>query len=65
MDWHTICERVSRLRLEVARIRKENQEYLARTYHNHTDQILHGNREVRLLQIIEELKAVTKKTFQS
>jgi hypothetical protein len=61
MDWHTIHERVSALQQEVAQIREKNREYDARRRHSHMDVAQHNSREARLVQILEELTALTKK----
>jgi hypothetical protein len=61
MDQRTIRERVSSLQQEVARIREENQHYLTKRHHHRAEEVLHADREARLLQILEELNALTKK----
>jgi hypothetical protein len=61
VDQHNIRERVSSLQQEVARIQEENRQYLAKRRHNHAASALHRDREGRLVQILEELAALTTK----
>ena len=61
MDPTTTDDRVSRLLQEVARIREDNRQYFARGRHHRAEEILHVNREARLVQILEELNTLAKK----
>jgi hypothetical protein len=64
MDQRTISERVSSLQQEVARIKEQVRLYLVKRHHNRQEEVLHRDRESRLLQILEELDALTKKTLR-
>jgi len=61
MDGAAIRERVQILRLEVAKIRAENTRYLQQPHHSYWDELLYKDREARLVQILKELTALTKK----
>jgi hypothetical protein len=61
MDQHTIRERVTSLQQEVARIQEQNRQYLAKKHHNRHEEVLSGDREARLVQILEELAALANK----
>jgi len=61
MDGVAIRERVQALRLEVAKIHAENRSYLQQPHHRSVDELLHKDREARLVQILKELTALTKK----
>ena len=61
MDLLTTHARVSQLLQEVARIREDNRQYFARRRHHRAEEILHANREARLVQIREELGALEAK----
>jgi hypothetical protein len=61
MDSSTTHDRVSRLLKEVARIRADNRRYFARGRHHRIEEVLHSDREARLVQILEELNALAKK----
>jgi hypothetical protein len=61
MDQRTIRDRVVSLQQEVARIQEQNRQYLAVKRHSHAAAALHRDREGRLVQILEELSALTKR----
>ena len=61
MDGAAIRKRVQILRLEIAKIRAENRRYLQQPRHTYVDEQFHKDREARLVRILEELAALTKK----
>ena len=61
MDQASTHDRVIRLVQEIARIREDNRQYFARGRHHRAEEILHVNREARLVQILEELNTLAKK----
>jgi hypothetical protein len=52
---------VSSLQQEFAQIQEKNREYQARRHHNRREVVLHNVNEERLVQILEDLNALTKK----
>ena len=62
MDGPATQERVRNLRLEIARIREENREYLASTSHGEIAERQHKEREMRLVRIMEELSGLAMET---
>jgi hypothetical protein len=65
MDQQTIRERVSSLQQEVARIQEQNRQYLSKRHHNRHEEVLSGDREARLVQILEELAALANNKKRS
>ena len=61
MDQASTHDRVIRLVQEIARIREDNRQYFARGRHHQSEEILHGDRKARLVQILEELNTLAKK----
>lgn len=59
----TIPDRVQKLMDEVAEIRERNTEYLERSHHIAADNIAHEKREQRLVEILNELTVLSKRTY--
>ena len=62
MDGPATQERVRTLRLEIADIRKDNQEYLRSASHSEVAEREHKEREMRLVRIMEELSGLALQT---
>lgn len=55
-----INERVLALRAEIAEIQHLNEAYRRRSGHNGIEIGAHGNRRIRLVQIMEELSSLSR-----
>jgi len=64
VDYRDISERISTLMQEIRDIRGMNEQYLELNVQTQTERAAHAAREVRLLQIKEELARMMKESRQ-
>jgi hypothetical protein len=64
VDYRDISQRISVLKQEIRDIREMNEQYLERKVQTQTERAAHDAREIRLLQIKEELSKMIKESQQ-
>ena len=64
VDYRDISQRISVLKQEIQDIRELNEQYLERKVLTQTERAAHDAREIRLLQIKEELSKMIKESRQ-